>query len=31
VVGQVGAGKSSLIQAIMGEMEKFEGLVTIKV
>ena len=31
VVGQVGAGKSSLIQAILGEMEKQEGHVILKV
>ena len=31
VVGQVGAGKSSLISAILGEMEKIEGFVGIQV
>ena len=31
VVGQVGAGKSSLIQALLGEMEKHGGNVTLKV
>ena len=31
VVGQVGAGKSSLIQAMLGEMEKLAGNVTLKV
>ena len=31
VVGQVGAGKSSLVQAFLGEMEKFAGQVSIKV
>ena len=31
VVGQVGTGKSSFIQAILGEMEKQEGHVTLKV
>ena len=31
VVGQVGAGKSSLIQALLGEMEKRNGEVSIKV
>ena len=31
VVGQVGTGKSSLVQAILGEMEKQEGHVTLKV
>ena len=31
VVGKVGAGKSSLLQAMLGEMEKVEGSVTIKV
>ena len=31
VVGQVGAGKSSLIQALLGEMEKYGGHVTLKV
>ena len=31
VVGQVGAGKSSLIQALLGEMEKHRGNVTLKV
>ena len=31
VVGQVGAGKSSLVQGLLGEMEKVGGNVTIKV
>ena len=31
VVGQVGAGKSSLIQALLGEMEKHGGHATLKV
>ena len=31
VVGQVGAGKSSLIQALLGEMKKMNGEVSIKV
>ena len=31
VVGQVGAGKSSLIQALLGEMEKHGGHITLKV
>ena len=31
VVGQVGAGKSSLIQALLGEMEKHGGHVFLKV
>lgn len=31
MVGLVGAGKSSLIQAIIGEMEKLNGDVTINV
>ncbi|GFR98147.1 multidrug resistance-associated protein 1 [Elysia marginata] len=30
VVGQVGAGKSSLISAMLGEMEKLQGTVTVK-
>ncbi|KAL5019777.1 hypothetical protein ScPMuIL_002669 [Solemya velum] len=30
VVGQVGAGKSSLLSAFLGEMEKIEGKVTLK-
>ena len=30
VVGQVGAGKSSLIQSFLGEMEKLEGSITLK-
>ncbi|CAL1532770.1 unnamed protein product [Lymnaea stagnalis] len=30
VVGTVGSGKSSLISAILGEMEKMEGMITIK-
>ena len=31
VVGQVGSGKSSLISAILGEMENLEGKVIVKV
>ena len=31
VVGQVGAGKSSLISALLGEMRKLAGHVTVKV
>lgn len=31
VVGHVGAGKSSLVQGLLGEMEKVVGNVTIKV
>ena len=31
VVGQVGAGKSSLIQALLGEMEKHGGNVSLRV
>ena len=31
VVGQVGAGKSSLIQALLGEMEKHGGYAALKV
>lgn len=31
VVGQVGVGKSSLLSAILGEMEKLEGHVNVKV
>ena len=31
VVGQVGAGKSSLVSAILGEMEKSEGSVRVNV
>lgn len=31
VVGQVGAGKSSLISAFLGEMEKLQGRVYVKV
>ena len=31
VVGQVGAGKSSLLSAILGEMEKLQGKVTVRV
>lgn len=31
VVGQVGSGKSSLLSAILGEMNKFEGTVQRKV
>ena len=31
VVGQVGAGKSSLISALLGEMDKVDGHVSINV
>ena len=31
VVGTVGTGKSSLLQAMLGEMEKMRGDVTVKV
>ena len=31
VVGQVGSGKSSLINAMLGEMDKVRGNITIKV
>ena len=31
VVGQVGAGKSSLISALLGEMDKLNGDVSLKV
>ena len=31
VVGVVGAGKSSLISALLGEMEKMSGKVNVKV
>ena len=31
VVGHVGAGKSSLISALLGEMEKIEGHISVKV
>ena len=31
VVGHVGAGKSSLISALLGEMEKMKGHVSVKV
>ena len=31
VVGQVGAGKSSLISALLGEVEKVEGIVNLRV
>ena len=31
VVGHVGAGKSSLISALLGEMEKITGHVSVKV
>ena len=31
VVGQVGCGKSSFISALLGEMEKNEGRVKVKV
>ena len=31
IVGQVGSGKSSLISAILGEMDKQKGRVSVKV
>jgi len=31
VVGQVGSGKSSIVSAILGEMEKLHGSVTVRV
>ncbi len=31
VVGPVGCGKSSLISAILGEMEKLQGMVNVRV
>ena len=31
VVGQVGAGKSSLISALLGEMDKLNGNISMKV
>ena len=31
VVGQVGCGKSSLLSAILGDMQKQEGQVTVNV
>lgn len=31
VVGHVGSGKSSLLSALLGEMEKLEGTVAVKV
>lgn len=31
VVGQVGCGKSSLLSALLAEMDKVEGHVTLKV
>ena len=31
VVGPVGSGKSSMLSALLGEMEKTEGVVNIKV
>lgn len=31
VVGPVGCGKSSLVSALLGEMEKLEGTVCVKV
>ena len=31
VVGQVGCGKSSLVSALLGEMEKLEGQISVKV
>ena len=31
VVGQVGAGKSSLVSALLGEMEKMNGYVALRV
>ncbi len=31
VVGQVGSGKSSLISAFLGEMERLQGIVNVRV
>ncbi len=31
VVGEVGSGKSSLLSALLGEMEKVQGTVKVKV
>ena len=31
IVGQVGTGKSSLVSAILGEMQTLQGNITIKV
>lgn len=31
IVGQVGCGKSSLVQALLGDMEKIQGSVKVKV
>ena len=31
IVGQVGAGKSSLLSAILGEMERVQGSVSVRV
>jgi len=31
VVGQVGAGKSSLISSLLGDMERLEGSITLRV
>lgn len=31
VVGHVGSGKSSLLSALLGEMDKLEGTVAVKV
>ena len=31
VIGQVGSGKSSLLSAFLGEMEKVSGVVNVKV
>ena len=31
IVGQVGAGKSSLLSAMLGEMERVEGKVSVRV
>lgn len=31
VVGHVGCGKSSLVSALLGEMEKLEGQISVKV
>lgn len=31
IVGQVGSGKSSLVSAMLGDMEKLEGFVKVQV